>query len=318
MFEFITILLIYLLIKSLKSKGDNSGISFDYINDQYDEVVHDLGKMIVQKEKGKKEAKEFEKARKIGPNRKGRVFLLEFEGSLDAKEVEKLRNEISAVLAVATKGNEVVISLDSPGGTVNGYGLAATQLERIRNAGLTLTVLVDKMAASGGYMMASVGSKIVASPFAYIGSVGVVAEFPNFNRLLKKFNIDYKTYTAGKSKRTVTSFGEITKDKEKRFTESLEKIHIQFKEHIKLHRPNIDINKIATGNHWTAKEALKLGLVDSIQASDDYINDKIKKSHVYKVDFIQKTSILDRFTDSAAAALVRQLNIWYKNNIQIK
>jgi len=317
-FDIVAILLLFLLIKTLRNGGEDSGISFEYVNEQYDEVVHDLGKLIVHKEKGSKEAKEFERTRRSAPNRKGRVFLLEFEGSLEAKEVEKLRNEISAVLSVATKGNEVIVSLDSPGGTVNGYGLAATQLERIRNAGLTLTVLVDKMAASGGYMMASVGNTIVASPFAIIGSIGVVSEFPNFNRLLKKLHIDWKSYTAGKSKRTVTPYGEITKDKEKRFSEGLGKIHVQFKDHIKSYRPGVNIEKIATGGHWTAREALKLGLVDSIQASDDYITDKIKKNHVYKVDYIIKRSIIDRLTEGTADAVVRQLKIWHKNSYQIK
>ncbi len=312
------ILLILLVLKSILTRRSESGISFDYINEKHDDVVHELGKMIVHKEKGKQEAKEFERARKEGPERKGRVFLLEFQGGVEANEVEKLRNEISAVLAVASKGDEVVIGLDSPGGTVNGYGLAAMQLERIRNAGLTLTVLVDKVAASGGYMMAAVGNRIIASPFSYIGSIGVVAEFPNFNKLLKKFNIEYKSYTAGNSKRTVGQFGEITKAKEKKFTDGLTKIHTQFKAHIKKYRPKVNIAKISDGDHWLAAEALKLGLVDDIQCSDDYIMGKIKKSHVYKVDFVTRKSLIDRITNSAAKSLIKHIKIWYNESIQIK
>ena len=314
----IVILLILLVVKSMTGRKTESGISFDYVNEKYDDLVHDLGKMIVRKEKGSKEAKEFEKNRKEAPQRKGRVFMMEFEGSLDAKEVDKLRNEISALLSVASKGDEVILSLDSPGGTVNGYGLATAQLERIRSAGLTLTILVDKVAASGGYMMAAVGNRIIASPFAYIGSIGVVAEFPNFNKLLKKLNIEYKSYTAGKSKRTVTPLGEITRDKEKRFTQSLVSIHEQFKAHIKKWRPGLNINKIADGNHWTASEALKLGLVDEIQSSDDYIMNKIRKCHVYKIDFIEKKSLIDRITNSSAQAVANQIKIWYRDTTQIK
>lgn len=204
------------------------------------------------------------------------LFIYDFRGSTDAKEVEHLRRVITLILSVAEKDDEVVIRLTSPGGTVNGYGLCAAELERLKAKNITLTIAVDEVAASGGYMMACVGSKIIAAPFAYIGSIGVVAEFPNFNRLMKKYDVDYEQVTAGEFKRTLTPFGENTDEAREKFKEELQRIHVQFKEHVKSHRPNVDIEKIATGEHWLAKEALDLGLVDELKTSDEYISERIE------------------------------------------
>lgn len=199
------------------------------------------------------------------------LFVINFKGSIKADEVQSLRQKISAILDVATDKDEVIVNLTSPGGVVNGYGLCASQLQRIRDKNINLVVTVDYVAASGGYMMASVANKIVAAPFAYIGSIGVVASFPNFNKLLKKNDIDYEQVTAGKYKRTMTMFGENTNEAKEKFKEDLNLIHLRFKDHVLKYRPNLDIDKIATGEHWLASDAKELGLVDEIFTSDEYI-----------------------------------------------
>jgi serine protease SohB len=199
------------------------------------------------------------------------MYVVDFNGSTDANEVKDLRKIVTLLTKVASEGDELLLRLTSPGGVVNGYGLAASQLERVKARKLKLTIAVDEVAASGGYMMACTGDKIIAAPFAYIGSIGVVAEFPNFNRLLKKYDVDYEQVTAGEFKRTMTPLGENTPEAREKFKEELARIHDMFKKHVSKNRPNLDIEKVANGEHWLAQEALELGLVDEIKTSDEYI-----------------------------------------------
>lgn len=199
------------------------------------------------------------------------MYVVDFNGSTDANEVKDLRKIVTLLTKVASEGDELLLRLTSPGGVVNGYGLAASQLERVKARKLKLTIAVDEVAASGGYMMACTGDKIIAAPFAYIGSIGVVAEFPNFNRLLKKYDVDYEQVTAGEFKRTMTPLGENTPEAREKFKEELARIHAMFKKHVSKNRPNLDIEKVANGEHWLAQEALELGLVDEIKTSDEYI-----------------------------------------------
>lgn len=313
-------LVVLAIVKSNAKKKSRTKLSC--INEEYEKTAAAARRVIIQRELGRAAAKLHDRL-KIKDERKKskRVFVLDFNGGIPASEVDTLRQEITSIIAIASNGDEVIVKVESPGGTVNGYGLAAAQLQRIKKAGLKLTVLVDKVAASGGYMMACVADKIVASPFSYIGSVGVVAEFPNFSRVLKKFGIDYKTYTAGESKRTVTSFGEITKDGEKRFKDRLVKIHDLFKAHVKQYRPKVNIKKVATGEHWTAAEALDIGLVDAIQTSDDYIIGKLDSANVYRVEFEKKKedkklslALVDRAVNAVFDRIEKYLV--ERNNIQ--
>ena len=199
------------------------------------------------------------------------VFVLEFHPSLRAQEVEALRKEVDIITQIATAKDEVVVRIDSPGGSVNGYGHAASQLLRVHSVGIPLTICVDEVAASGGYMCAAVADKIIAAPFAYIGSIGVVAGIPNFVGLMDKIGVKYLELTAGENKRTLTPFSEPTPQKEAIELERLQAIHNAFKNLIKQRRPNLDIEKVADGNYWLAVEAKELGLVDVIQTSDEYL-----------------------------------------------
>ncbi|MDF5637600.1 protease SohB, partial [Vibrio parahaemolyticus] len=206
-----------------------------------------------EKEKNKSREKEIKQASKDGSldsKREPHLFVLDFNGSIDAKEVASLREEITAILAVAREGDEVLLRLESGGGMVHGYGLASSQLDRIKAAGLPLTISVDKVAASGGYMMACVADKIVSAPFAIVGSIGVIAQIPNFNKLLKKHDIEYEQLTAGEYKRTLTMFGENTDKARDKFKQELEETHVLFKDFIRERRPSLDLDKVATGEHW--------------------------------------------------------------------
>ncbi|MFL2773480.1 MAG: protease SohB [bacterium] len=212
-----------------------------------------------------------------------RVYVLNFSGNIMASQVEQLRDEISFLLQVAQPTDEVVIRLTSPGGAVPNYGLASSQIARLRQRDLKCTVCVDLIAASGGYMMAAVADKIVAAPFAIIGSIGVVAGLPNFHRVLKKHEVDYYLFTAGKYKRTVTPLGEVTEEGQEKMQQDLEAIHHSFKKLIVDHRKEIDIEEVATGEFWLAEEAKEKGLVDEILTSDDYLFDKMKDFEIIEI-----------------------------------
>ena len=226
------------------------------------------------------------------------LFVLDFRGSTKGHEFKDLRLKIDAILEVADEHDEVIVNLCSPGGLVNSYGLCASQLERLRSRKIFLTVTVDEVAASGGYLMACVANKIVAAPFAYVGSIGVIAGIPNFRRVLNKYDVDYEQITAGKFKRTLSVFGENTEEGRQKFKEELEAVHERFKEQVLRYRPQLDVAKVTTGEHWLALDAKELGLVDEIATSDEYIAGrvaltegaalKIKRKKTDKRNLLQK------------------------------
>jgi serine protease SohB len=261
----------------------------------------------VDKKQAKEQAKVDKKAAKAGEgstsskaSNKAHVFVVDFNGSIDAKEVSSLREEVTAILSVAKPEDEVFIRLESGGGMVHGYGLASSQLDRIRQRNIPLTVSVDKVAASGGYMMACVANNIIAAPFAILGSIGVIAQVPNFNKLLKKHDIEFEQFTAGEFKRTVTMFGENTEKGKEKFIEELEETHVLFKNFVSERRPSLDMVKVATGEHWFGTTALALGLVDSIQTSDDYLQGKSKSHKVVAIKYEVKKGLAEKFSKAAS------------------
>ncbi|GGC02751.1 protease SohB [Marinobacterium zhoushanense] len=264
-----------------------------------------------QKKADKREAKERKKALKKGEEpaaERKRIFVLDFDGDLHASQVDWLREEISAVLTLARKEDEVVVRLESGGGLVHGYGLAASQLERIRKREIPLTICVDKVAASGGYMMACIGNKLIAAPFALVGSIGVVAQLPNFHRLLKKHDVDYEIFTAGEYKRTLTLFGENTDHGRKKFIEELEDTHGLFKEFVREYRPALDLDKIATGEVWFGRRALDMGLVDGLGTSDDYLFEACENADVYHVRYELKKGLQERLSELSVQVADRTVN----------
>jgi serine protease SohB len=242
------------------------------------------------------------------------IFVLRFDGDVEASAVELLREEITAIISIAKPNDEVVLCLESPGGMVHAYGLAASQLTRIKNANLHLTIIVDQVAASGGYMMACVGNKILAAPFAIIGSIGVVAEIPNFHRLLKHNKVDYEQHTAGEFKRTLTMFSENTDLARTKFKQELEETHELFKHFILENRPELSIDKVATGEHWYGSQALTLGLIDGIMTSDEYIVHAAQEQSVFEINYQVKKSLAERFSFSIQSSIEKAfLSVWKKS-----
>lgn len=248
-----------------------------------------------EKELEKKNKKAVEKNAKKTESQK-RIFVLNFNGDVKAEAVEALREEVTAVLTVATLKDEVLVKIESPGGVMHGYGLASSQLARIRERKIPLIAAVDKVAASGGYMMASVADKILAAPFAIVGSIGVVAELPNFNRLLKKHDIAYEQITAGEYKRTLSLFGENTEKGRKKMQNDVEEAHRIFKKFVEKNRPKVTINQVSTGEIWYGAKALQLKLVDELVTSDDYLLKASEKENVkiYEITYTCRKNLAER------------------------
>jgi len=245
---------------------------------------------------------------------KSRLFVVDFDGDVEASAVTNLREEITAIISAASPNDRVLVRLESPGGMVHSYGFAASQLTRIKAANLKLIVAVDQVAASGGYMMACVADEIIAAPFAVVGSIGVVAELPNFHRLLKHNKVDYEQHTAGEYKRTLTMFSENTDAARTKFKQELEETHDLFKHFITENRPSLDIDKVATGEHWYGIQALTLGLVDKIQTSDDYIVKAASEDDVFEIAYQVKKPLAERLSFSLHSAIEKGfLSIWQKS-----
>ena len=248
--------------------------------------------------------------------KRSKVYVLNFDGNISASAVGHLREEITAVLTQATPNDEVLLKLESAGGMVHSYGLASSQLDRLRKNNVPLTVCVDKVAASGGYMMACVADKILAAPFAIIGSIGVVAQMPNFNKVLKKHDVEFELLTAGEHKRTLTMFGENTEKGREKFIEELEETHQLFKEYVSTRRPQIDINKIATGEIWYGSRAKDIKLIDDVQTSDEYLVSRIEDADVFEVAYVFKKKLHQRLGIAAEESADRLLVKWWSRLTQ--
>lgn len=307
-----------------KNHHHDGQITVNKVNDDLDEYKETLEESLFEKE----ELKEIEKARskeekakakeekakakalrkankKAGKKdlpeaedsvetHKKRVFVLDFDGDIKASAADLMREEITAVLTMARKEDEVVVRLESGGGMVHSYGLASSQLQRIKDKGIPLTVCIDMVAASGGYMMACIADKIVAAPFAIVGSIGVVAQLPNFSRLLKKHDIDFEMFTAGEYKRTVTMFGHNSAKAKDKFREDLEETHVLFKNHVTRFRPCVNIEEVATGDVWYGQDALENKLVDQLGTSDDYLVSACNDADVFEVNYEFKKSLQEK------------------------
>tara|TARA_B110000503_G_scaffold32105_2_gene52157 strand:+ start:54112 stop:55176 length:1065 start_codon:yes stop_codon:yes gene_type:complete len=295
---------------------------YRHINEAIRDVVDEPEVLKLERKAAKKEekvqAKIAKKTLKKGEStttkdRRKRLYVMNFDGDMRASATENLREEISAILPQIQAGDEVLVNLESPGGLVHSYGLASSQLQRIKSAGVPLIVAVDKVAASGGYMMACVADRIVAAPFAVLGSIGVIAQLPNFHRLLQKNDIDFELLTAGQYKRTLTMFGENTDKGREKFVEELEETHDLFKSFVSANRPTLDVAKVATGEVWYGQQALQEGLVDELQTSDGFIQARLVDWDVFHVRFAHKKNWQEKLGMAAEGALERSfLKIWQR------
>ncbi|BBP71315.1 protease SohB [Pseudomonas sp. Seg1] len=321
----IAILVVLASFAALRSKGRRKSagqLQVSKLNDFYKGLRERLEQTLLDKDqlkalrKGEAKSEKSAKKQKNKPEAKSRVFVLDFDGDIKASATESLRHEITALLTLATPKDEVVLRLESGGGMVHSYGLASSQLARIREAGVPLTVCIDKVAASGGYMMACIGEKIISAPFAILGSIGVVAQLPNVNRLLKKHDIDFEVLTAGEYKRTLTVFGENTEKGREKFQEDLDITHQLFKNFVARYRPQLAIDEVATGEVWLGVAALDMQLVDELKTSDEYLAQKAKQAEVYHLHYAERKSLQERIGMAASGSVDRVLLSWWSRLTQ--
>ena len=293
----VAIVVIIGVVAAAGRKAGHEGLDVESINKKYRALANTLRDAVTQKSERKKETKaekKREKAAAKNASSRPRSFVIDFKGDLKASAVPSLREEVSAILDVAAPEDEVILRLENHGGVVHEQGLAASQLARIRDRDISLTVCVDKVAASGGYLMACVASKIYAAPFAILGSIGVLAQIPNFSRLLDSHGIDFEQITAGKYKRTVTMLGENTDEDRAKLKEELEDVHTLFKAAVSKYRPDLDLDKVATGEHWYGTQALELGLADEIKTSDELLTELAVDRELYQLTYNIKQPLQKR------------------------
>ena len=280
---------ITLVVLKAKAKADQEGcLHIKKLNEKYDdlaEIINDEIQSSDEKKANKAALKKQKKLNQKKEERKNRLFVVDFDGDIKASAVDDLRETVTAILLTAKSNDHVLIRLESGGGMVHAYGLAASQLQRLRDAKIHVIASIDKVAASGGYMMACVANTIIAAPFAIIGSIGVVAQLPNFHRLLEKNNIDFEQITSGEYKRTLTLFGENTKEGRKKLQSEIDETHDLFKAFVKNHRDNVVIDEVATGEHWYASQCIEKQLVDTLQTSDDYLLQHKDQFDIYEIAF---------------------------------
>ena len=288
------------IVAGSRKKEEDAELKVTNLNDKYRAMKERVTQSIMDKKEfkqlSKQLAKDLKKQRKskVQDKPKPKLYVLEFDGDIRASEVATMRDEITALLSVAQPQDEVLLKLDNSGGIVHEHGLAASQLQRIKNSKLNITVVVDKVAASGGYMMACVADKIVAAPFAILGSIGVLAQLPNFNRLLDKAGIDFEQHTAGEFKRTVTMFGKNGDKEREKLKLDLQETHTLFRNFVSTHRPKLDIDKVATGEHWYGVQALELNLIDEIKTSDELLVEALEVYDIYEIKMHIKQGLQEK------------------------
>ena len=282
----ISVIVLISFVAASKKSNTSEGLEIENLNEKYKGLSDSLNKAVMEKDEWKKKQKSekaIAKKNKKKKTRKPKAYILDFIGDIKASAVPSLREEVTAILDIAKRNDQIVLRLDNHGGVVHEHGLAASQLARIRQKKIHLTVVVDKVAASGGYLMASVANKIYAAPFAILGSIGVIAQLPNFNRLLDNYGVDFEQITAGQYKRNVTMFGKNTDEDREKLKDQLEEIHELFKSSVNEYRPQLDLERVATGEHWYGSKALELGLIDEIKTSDELLIEMAKKYEIFSV-----------------------------------
>ena len=308
----LVLVIIIAMIVSTRRRGHAEGLVVEHLNRQFEDSADSLKLAIEGKSRYKKalkarqkERKREDKERRKGGSTKPRLFVLDFKGDLRASAVASLREEVSAVLRIAKPGEQVLVRLENSGGTVHEHGFAASQLTRLKQHGVKLVVAVDKMAASGGYLMACVADRLIAAPFAIVGSIGVLAQLPNFHRLLEEKGVDFEQITAGRHKRTLTMFGENTDEGRAKLKEQVEEIHELFKAQIREHRPQVDVESVATGEHWHGVRALELKLVDELKTSDDVLLEAALEHDLYHIAYKRRRGWQERILGGAESLLSR-------------
>jgi serine protease SohB len=315
----ISIMVVIAFGAAVGRKGQQEGLEVESLNEKFRGLAHSLRKAVLgksdRKHADKAEKQRRKQAQKASSDRP-KSYVIDFKGDLKATAVQCLREEVSAVLAVATDKDQIVVRLENHGGIVHEHGLAASQLARIREAGIPLIICVDKVAASGGYLMACVANTIYAAPFAILGSIGVLAQIPNFNRLLDNHGVDFELITAGQYKRTVTMFGENTDEDRDKLKQDLDDVHSLFKDAVSRYRPSLDLDRVATGEYWYGTRALELGLADDLKTSDELLQELSEARDLYQISYKAKQPLKKKLIANIDAAVEKAVDLRWRRQFE--
>lgn len=296
----ISVMAVAILLTQLmqfKMKNSETVLKISSVNNVLEEHIKEVKKIVLNKDDYKAYNKQEKKKQKAAKDKSlPKLYVLDFVGDINAKNANKLADSIDIILQTIDQEDQILVKIESGGGTVHNYGYASSQLQRLRDRNIPLTISIDKVAASGGYLMACTADQIIAAPFAIVGSIGVIAQIPNFNKALKKYDIDLEQHQAGSHKRTITMFGENTEVDRARFKEDLEQTHKLFKNYITNFRKELDIEKVSNGKYWYGTDALELKLVDQIKTSEDFIMDKINSHKIVKIEFKTPSNLSKKFS----------------------
>lgn len=199
------------------------------------------------------------------------------------------------------KPKAVAIALNSPGGSPVQSSLIAAQIERLsQETDVPVYAFVEDMAASGGYWLASAANEIWADESSILGSIGVISAGFGFSDLIGRYGIERRVHTAGKSKSMLDPFRPEKPEDVERLNQLLEPIHEAFRAQILRRRGDrlAAGTDLFTGDIWTGKQAVELGLADGI----GHLVPKMRENYGKNLRFLHygmRVSLLRRFGLSA-------------------
>ncbi|WP_343192796.1 S49 family peptidase [Buchnera aphidicola (Taiwanaphis decaspermi)] len=279
---FSKIIIIYIL-----KKNDiylNNTLKVELLNNHYKKLKNDLS--FFQKKKIINQKNVY--------NKKSNLYILDYNDKIKKNKIKKLREEISSIILVAKKNDEVLLRLENTSDIVYEYGLVIAQLQRLRKKGIKLIISIDKIVSNGGYIIACVADHISASPFSIIGPINIVVNIPNIDKYTQTSNLnnqlnDCNTFTK------LTLIKNNTKIYVNKIFNKLDIKKYIRNSFIKDMRPSLNLNKIFNQNYWIGENAINEKLIDSINTSDDILFSKKDTHNLLKIKYVYKSNIVEKY-----------------------
>ena len=186
------------------------------------------------------------------------------------------------------KISHVAVSINSPGGSPVQSHLIYSYIRQLAEKNkVKVIIFAEDVAASGGYLISCAGDEIYANSSSIIGSIGVISASFGFKDLIQKIGVERRVYTAGKNKSTLDPFVEEKEEDVKRLKNILQlELHADFIKVVETSRgsklKDPEKNNIFTGEFWTGKTALGLGLIDGIGNADQILKEKFGEKVIIK------------------------------------
>ena len=219
------------------------------------------------------------------------------------------------------KITHVAISINSPGGSPVQSHLIHDQIKSLaKKHKKKVLIFAEDVAASGGYLIACSGDEIYANQSSIIGSIGVIYSSFGFTELISKIGVQRRVYTAGKNKSTLDPFLDEKEEDIQRLKNIQLELHQEFinvveeSRSTKLNKTDVEL---FSGEFWSGKTSLKLGLIDGIGNAEQILREKfgedveIKKFEKSKGWLAKKLSSSEDHADKLISVL-EERSIWQK------